>query len=150
MIKIETPRGKVIQTKNGKARLVWNTGFQPKWQERFNNVQFFVDNEVLRLSAPYVPFRSGVLEKSGTLGTELGSGTVSYIAPYARYMYYGKLMVDPNTGSSFAPKGARKVLTEKNLNYNGAPKRGAFWFERMKADHIDAILLGARKIAGKG
>lgn len=91
--KIETPKGTVFTTtgKNGKitARLEWNKNFSPERSGRFNQTQRFVDNEVLRLSSPYVPFQTGMLDKSGILGTDVGSGEVNYIAPYASRLYYG-------------------------------------------------------------
>lgn len=137
-MKIETPRGTIIHNKNGKAELIWNPDFQPKWEGRYSRAQMFVDSEVLRLSSPYIPFQSGMLEKSGILGTTVGSGEVIWNAPYARYLYYGKVMVGR----------APKKLTDKNLKFHGAPMRGAFWFERMKKDKGKSILDGAAKIAG--
>ena len=101
-------------------------------------VQEYIDSEVLRLSDPYVPMQQGNLKRSGTLGTKLGTGEVVYNAPYARYQYYGKVMVGR----------APKRLTDRDLTYHGAPKRGKLWFERMKADHKNTILAGARKIGG--
>lgn len=102
------------------------------------DVQKYIDSEVLRLSDPYVPFDTGNLKKSGQRATEIGSGVVQYNAPYARYQYYGRVMVGP----------APKQVTNTPLTYQGAPKRGKLWFERMKADHKAAILQGARKKAG--
>ncbi len=147
---IQTPRGRVITTKNGKAKLEWNPNFQDKWEGQYSRAQVFVDSEVLRLSAPYIPFQTSMLQKSGILGTVPGSGTVEWIAPYAKYLYYGHVMVSPTTGSPWAKKGERKTLTDRPINYNGAPKRGRLWFERMKVDHKKTILEGARKVAGGG
>lgn len=134
-MKIETPRGCIVRTKNGKVKLVWSDDFQPKWEGRFKEAQIFIDNEVLRLSNPYIPMQSSLLQKSGILGTVPGSGKVVYNAPYAKYQYYGKVMVGR----------APKQLTDKDIVYHGAPKRGAFWFERMKSDKKEQILKGAAK-----
>ncbi len=139
-MKIETPRGTVIKTKNGKAKLTWNPNFQDKWEGRYTEAQKFVDSEVLRLSDPYIPMQSGMLKKSGILGTTIGSGEVVWNAPYARYLYYGKVMVGR----------APKVVTARNLAYHGSPMRGSFWFERMKKERLSAILEGARRYAGGG
>lgn len=125
---IETPKGQVIVGKNGKAQLIWNTNFQPKWQRRYSASQKFVDSEVLRLSEPYTPLRTGMLIKSGTLGTDVGSGEVAWIAPYAKRQYYS----------------ARKPGRETG------PLRGREWFQRMKAVYKDQIITGARRIAGRG
>lgn len=134
-IVIETPRGQIIQrryTKGSKkgelyARLEWNPGFGKERTAQFNNAQAFVDNEVLRYSSAYVPFQSGMLQKSGILGTVVGSGTVQWIAPYSKMQYYS---------------------TADSRSYD--EKRGAHWFERMKADHGKAIIAGAKKMAGRG
>lgn len=112
-------------------------------------VQKFIDQECIRLMAPYTPFRAGMLERSATLGTKIGSGEINQIAPYARYQYYGKLMVSSITGSAWS-HGESKVLTDNDLQYDKSkhPQAGPFWFERMKTDHKEDILEGARKVAG--
>lgn len=118
--------------------------------EEMGRVQKFVDSEVIRQMSPYTPFSSGILDKSATLGTKIGSGLVQQNAPHARYQYYGKLMVSSVTGSAWASQGESKVLTETDLVYNTSkhPLAGKMWFERMKADKKEEILEGARKIAG--
>lgn len=87
-------------------------------------VQKFIDNEVLRLTSPYIPFKTGMLIKSGTLGTVVGSGEVNYIAPYA----------------------AKQNQTAASRSYDA--QRGGQFFERMKIDHRDEILRGAKKLSG--
>lgn len=112
-------------------------------------VQKYIDSECIRLMKPYTPMLSGVLIKSATLGSTIGSGEIVQIAPYARYQYYGKLMVSSITGSAWATKGESKILTDKNLTYSKInPNAGPFWLERMKSDHKKAILNGARKLSG--
>ena len=81
---ITNPRGAIIQGKNGKAQLIWNAGCAPRMNEVLSKKQEIIDSEVLRLCAPMVPKRTGALERSGTLGTVIGSGEVKHIAPYAR------------------------------------------------------------------
>ena len=85
---ITTPKGVIIQGKNGKAELKWDPSFVPKTNQKFTRMQKFVDSEVLRRCSPRVPFQTGTLEKSGKLGTTVGSGIVEYIAPYARKQYW--------------------------------------------------------------
>lgn len=125
-IRIETPRGAVYHDENMKAVLEWNTNFQPKWVKRYSEAQKFVDSEVLRLCEPYIPLLTGILIKTGILATEVGSGTVQWIAPYARAQYYMK---------------------RKNPSTTG-PLRGPHWFQRMKEVHGQQILQSARRIAG--
>lgn len=126
---IKTPKGAVVtqHSKNGSmtAKLTWNPGFGLKMTNQFDKAQCFLDSEVLRLSSAYVPFQTGALEKSGILGTEIGSGEVRWIAPYAAAQYY-------------------KFGTSRSYD----PKRGGYWFERMKIDHGKQIITKAKKIGG--
>lgn len=126
---IETPRGTVFHDESGNAAILeWNTDFAPKWNQRYSKAQKFVDSEVLRLCEPLTPLLTSMLIKSGTLGTEIGSGLVRWIAPYARYQYY---------------------LNRKSESETG-PERGSYWFQRMKEMHGRKILAGARRMAGGG
>lgn len=90
--RITTPRGSVftVTGKNGSttARLEWAPGFAQKKAEEFSRAQAFVDSECLRYMNPLTPRRTGMLIKSGTLGTVVGSGSIEYLAPYARRQYY--------------------------------------------------------------
>lgn len=120
---------------------------QKRGLQKHGAVQRFVDSEVLRLCEPMVPFQTGNLKNSGIHGTDVGSGEVKYNAPYARFQYYGKVMVNQH-GSPWAKRGERKHVTGKNLTYNGAPQRGSYFFERMKSAHLQEILQGAAIVAG--
>ena len=95
-----------------------------KWGGALTTAQIFVDNEILRLCDPYIPMLTGMLIKSGILGTKVGSGLVQWIAPYAAAQYY-MVRVNPSTTG---------------------PLRGPFWFERMKEVFGRAIIKGAKKI----
>ncbi len=92
--------------------ITFDPNFKQKTESNFDRCQKFIDSEVLRLSDPYVPMKTGMLKKSGISGTVIGSGVVEYTAPYGKRQYY------TNSG-------------------NG--QRGKMWFERMKADHKDEI-----------
>lgn len=126
-IVIETPRGRVYIDRTGtRAVLAWSTDFVGKWHSRYADAQCFVDSEVLRLCEPFTPLLTGMLIDSGTLGTEIGSGLVQWIAPYSRYQYY---------------------LHRKTPSQTG-PLRGSQWFQRMKEVHGRKILEGARRMFG--
>lgn len=94
-------------------------------------------------TSPYVPALTGSLDRR----TRVNENQIIYPGPYARYLYYGKLMVDPATGSSYAQKGAIKVLTDKNLVFNKAMHSQAqdHWFEASKAENMNKWLRVARK-----
>ena len=65
-------------------------------------------------TSPFVPALTGSLDAR----TRVEKSKIIYPGPYARYLYEGKLMVDPNTGSAYATKGTTKVLTGKDLVFN--------------------------------
>lgn len=92
---------------------------------------------------PYVP----ALTKSLVNRTIVQDDTIIYPGPYARFLYNGKLMIDPNTGSAWAPKGATKVVTGKNLNISTAVhgKAQSHWFEASKAQNLPKW----RNVAGR-
>ena len=114
---IRSPRGAIIQGSNGRVQLIWNNGCAPKMNAVLSKKQEIIDSEVLRRCAPLVPKRTGALERSGTLGTVIGSGEVQYIAPYARAQYYN---------------------TSQTRSYDS--RRGGMWFERMKTANRAALL----------
>lgn len=128
-LQIETPKEETLQveTKNGKctAKLEWNPGFAPRMTGQLNAAQAFLDSEVLRGCSSYVPHATGNLEKSGILGTVIGSGVVRWIAPYAAAQYYNTALTRP-----------------------GQPNRGAYWFARWKADHAKSTIAKVKKIGG--
>lgn len=111
-------------------------------------VQQFFTNELMRLSDPYVPFRSGPLKNSVHPSPQWDS--IIYNTPYARYHWYGKLMVDPITkkGAFYDPRSGRywsrpntpKELTTRDLQYTGGPLRGPKWVERCWIDNKDSII----------
>ena len=108
------------------AKLVIHTDqvikrFSPRYEE----AQRFLDSEVLKDSAPYVPMRSGNLMNSGNTGTVIGSGKVIYNAPYAKRLYYGQ---------HFA------------FSKDKHPKACAQWFESAKAAKKSSWLAGVRRI----
>ena len=93
--------------------------------EHSGKVQQFIDSEVLRRCQPYTPMDTGELIRSGIRNTQIGSGEVIYDTPYARRWYY------------------------RDAQFQGAPKRGTYWFERMKQDGgKDAILRGVKCMTG--
>lgn len=72
---------------------------------------------------------------------------IIYPGPYARYLYYGKLMVDPETGSAWASKGVTKVTTDRNLVISQAvnPQAQDHWFEASKAQNLEKWVRVAEK-----
>lgn len=104
--------------------------------------------QIAKDTSPFVPALTGSLDQR----TRVEGNEVIYPGPYARFLYYGKLMVDPETGSSYAPKGGVKVLTDKNLVFNKAVHSQAqsHWFEASKAQNLEKWeRVAAKAVTGK-
>lgn len=88
----------------------------------------------------YMPYRTGVLAMKSKY---IKSPTeIEVLGPYAKYQYYGELMVDHITRSAWSPKYSWKVRTGIPLNYHrpgngeggaGNPLAGPKWDKRMMA-----------------
>lgn len=74
----------------------------------------FLRDDADRLMNPYIPMDNGILRRDKSYPS---NHEIKYISPYAKYQYYGKLMLAKN-GSSWAKKGEKKVLTSRNLKYH--------------------------------
>lgn len=128
--------------------MIKNCGLSEK-----GRVQQYIDNFVLEQSEPYMPKKEGILIESGPKSTDIGSGQIIWNVPYAHYMYEGKLMVSPTTGSSWAKKNEQKVYDEppKTLDYHsGDSNRKDHWFDRMIADKKEELIEGCQKIVDGG
>nr|DAF97087.1 MAG TPA: Minor capsid protein [Siphoviridae sp. cthae16] len=102
---------------------------------RCTKAEHIVAIQVEKDTSPYTPALTGSLNQR----TRVVGNSVVYPGPYARYLYYGKLMVDPDTGSPWAQPGAVKVLTDRDLVFNKSfhGDAQAHWFEASKAQNLD-------------
>lgn len=103
--------------------------------------------QVKRDTEPFVPSLTGSLtQRTRVIGNE-----VVYPGPYARFLYYGKVMVDPATGSTYAHKGGTKMVTDRNLVFSKAmhPQAQSHWFEASKAQNLDKWVRVADKAVEK-
>lgn len=119
---IYTPPDRQIDWGGGSCFLRWSGNFAAARNAMLHRKQKVVDSEVLRYCAPLIPFRTGALTRSGTIGTVIGSGNVQYTTPYARFQYY---------------------QTAQSRSYDRC--RGAKWFERMKTAHKADIWRAAER-----
>jgi hypothetical protein len=117
--------------------------------DRNGDVQRAWTNIVNRRISRYMPYRSGAL--SGKLKYISGPAEITVAAPYARYQYYGKVMVDPKInaagfltkdGTWRSRKGAAKVLTNRDLIYDTSKNAnaGPYWDRRLVAAEGDAMV----------
>lgn len=118
-----------------------------KLAESCTRAESIVGQQVIKDTAPFVPALTGSL----TIRTRLDGNKIIYPGPYARFLYYGKVMVDPQTGSTFAPKGGTKVLTNRDLVFSKAmhPQAQSHWFEASKAQNLDKWVRIAKKAVKK-
>ena len=100
--------------------------------------QFALDSQVMTDMVPYMPHNTGTFvnnTRSRSAATA-GTGLVCAAAPpMGRFLYEGKVMVDPVTNSPWARKGAKKIVTERPLNYSN-PQAVPHWFEKAKDEHL--------------
>lgn len=118
-----------------------------KLAESCTRAENIVGQQVIKDTAPFVPALTGSL----TIRTRLDGNKIIYPGPYARFLYYGKVMVDPQTGSTFAPKGGTKVLTNRDLVFSKAmhPQAQSHWFEASKAQNMEKWVRVADKAVKK-
>lgn len=90
--------------------------------------------QVKKDTEPFVPMLNGGLRGK----TKVIGNLIVYEGPYARYLYYGKLYVDPLTGSPYAREGVTKVpaVPEKDLIFH-KPGTCSHWFEASKAQNME-------------
>ena len=127
-------------------------------------VQQMVDQTVLDVCEPYVPMdiaggASGTgLIRSGIMNTVIGSGEVVWKTPYAHYVHEGIVYVDPETHAAGfltedgwkSRKNVSKIPSDRNLQYQGAPRRGSHWVDRaMQEGGIEIVEDMARKAVKK-
>ena len=136
------------------AKIEWSAQRQ---KTALKKAQASIDKKCILYMEPYTPFRNGIMQKSVTLGTKIGSGHIVYNSPYARYQYYG-VVYGPNIPiyvngvqeGSYSRRGVKKKPTDRRLQYSKDrhPQATRLWFEVMKKKHGAAILRGVAELIG--
>lgn len=111
------------------SKMITSRGLQPS-----GKVQQALTGEIYKQAEPYTPMRSKTLIRTA----EVGKDHITYMQPYSRYIYYGKVMVGKPP----------KRVTNKSLHYGGEGKRGAMWIPRMWEEKKDEICKSIAKEAG--
>lgn len=116
---------------------------------RLNRAQYLFDSQIMSDMVPYMPHYTGTFINNTRARSQAiaGSGQVVAAAPpMGRFLYYGKVMVGQKTGSPWAQKGERKIVTERPLNYSN-PNAKPEWFEVTKQKRLPQwINLAAKNI----
>lgn len=123
-----------------------------RFEKQYGDAQYALDNMVMEDMIPYMPHETGIfINVTRAMSQAIaGSGTVIAAAPpMGRFLYEGKVMVDPVTGSPWARAGAKKIVTERDLKY-GNPKATPHWYDTAKEKHGESWIREVKKIAGGG
>lgn len=126
-----------------------------RFERQYERAQFALDSMIMASMKAYMPMKTGTFINvtSAQSAALAGSGkVVAAAAPMGRYLYEGKVMVDEQTGSPWARPGARKVVTDKDLDYDKShnPKVTDHWFDTAKARHGKSWIRAVKNIAGGG
>lgn len=113
-------------------------------------VQQFHTQNVLRRIKRYMPFRSGATYKITVVQTDIRKPEIVTDTPYAKYLFRGKVMIDPKLGVAgfMTPEGWRsrkgcvKVLTNRDLQYfkGKNPQAGPRWDRALSANEGKAMV----------
>ena len=108
--------------------------------------------QAMKDTEPYVPALTGAMSDMSRVETYNGHAAITYNAPYARFLWYGKVMIYQPTGRTFAPANESKVVTDRNLVYNKGmhAKAQAFWFLASQAQNKEKWLRIADKAVKNG
>lgn len=113
-------------------------------------VQAFHTQNVLRRIKKYMPFRTGATYKITVAQTDIHKPEIVTDTPYARYLFEGKVMIDPKLGIAgfMTPEGWRsrkgcvKVATDRDLEFfrGKNPKAGPHWDRTLSANEGKALV----------
>ena len=126
-----------------------------KLERSCDRAESVLAQQVMKDTIPFVPALTGSLMVRTRIHPEyrgeIVGNSIVYPGPYARFLYYGKVMVDPATGSTYAPKGGHKVVTDRNLVFNTTmhPQAQAHWFDASKAQNMEKWVRVADKAVKK-
>ena len=117
--------------------------------DKQGDVQMQLTRIINKRITKYMPFRSGAL---ATKLKFIKSPTeIQVMGPYARVMYYGKIMEDPKLGAAGfkdadgqwkSRRGVPKVVSDRPINYDTSKHAlaGPNWDKRMMANERVAIV----------
>ena len=124
-----------------------------RFEKQFQEAQNWLDGQVFTDMEKYMPFRDGNMRNVSAIMSRSMQGTGRVIAgvpPYGRFLYEGKVMVDPLTGSPWARAGAKKVVTDRDLVFDkiAHPRATDHWFDAAKTENVKSWVKGVKRIAG--
>lgn len=111
-----------------------------------NKAISILKNEIIKDTHPYVPMRDGQLRHSAISSTGTNKTQIVYRKVYARFLYYGKVMVGKVSRKAWANKGETKETINKDLTYS---QGGSHWFEESKKKNLNKWIDIAKKLFKK-
>lgn len=128
-VKVYLPTGKQLIRKKG--------------LDASGHAQMFHTKNVLGRIKRYMPFDTGETYKITVAQTNIAKPEIVTDVPYGKYLFYGKVMIDPKLGVAgfMTPegwrsrKGSTKVLTGRDLQYTRTknPQAGPHWDRTLSA-----------------
>lgn len=124
-----------------------------RFEKQFQEAQNWLDGQVFTDMEKYMPFRDGNMRNVSAIMSRSMQGSGRVIAgapPYGRFLYEGKVMVDPVTGSPWARAGAKKVVTDRDLVFDKTahPRATDHCFDVAKTENVKSWVKGVKRIAG--
>lgn len=123
-----------------------------RFSKQYEKAQYKLDSAVMNSMVPFMPMQTGTFINLTRAASAALAGTGRVVAaanPQGRFLYGGKVMVDPLTGSPWARKGAKKVETERDLKF-GNPKATPRWFDTAKEKDCKDWVEMVKSTAGGG
>lgn len=106
--------------------------------------QIKLNNQIVKDSEPYVPFRQGELRGSVKYPQGIDGGEIQYDTDYAHYLYMGEVYgpnipikdAQGNITGWYSKKDFAKTPTGRRLQYH-TPGTSDHWFEKAKSEHLN-------------
>lgn len=120
-----------------------------KYDDKFQKAQDRLINQIRIDSEQFVPAENMTLSHSAHSENE--NTELVYSTPYARFQYFGKIMVD-DRGSTWALRGTKKHVINKDLVYSKArhPKASSKWYEKAATEYKDSWIKLVKKVVKNG
>ena len=115
------------------------------YEQKHIAAQQWLGDRVLEDCRAVMPLLTGDMQQRSYV--RYGGREVVFPGPSARFQYGGKVMVDPDTGSPWARKGVKKVLTDRPLTYSN-PEATDHWFDTAKARNGEYWINGVKERIG--
>lgn len=119
---------------------------------RIRNAQYWLDSQIMTDMVPLMPHQTGTFINVTRAQSAALAGTGKVVAaapPMGRFLYEGKVMIDPETGSPWARPGAKKIVTDRPLKYSNL-SAVPHWFDAAKEKHMKEWVDGVKEKIGNG